>query len=476
MTAYFIGHPSRIRAGNRQRKPMKTSQFGLAIALFAGAGIALTACGGGGGGSTGRTPGVGPITVALHQRADNPSAARVARYLWESAHDDPDPERGHPTTLARFDAPPTVRLLSSATERERAMLRHAVGLINRHLPYAWHVKIGSDLPQAGGVPVTEQEIIDHLHDAVNRLPNGQIAVSFVGEPVPPSDRYAKGAAGLALLDFDHRYDQIQQRWERTGLRASGAWVARDQSSPEWKFRVVVHELLHALGLYAHPDADRFPKSVLAHTNETIESNLPDIDGTALRAAYTRLDNGAEPEDLSAESLGVWSTVSQNLIGTVPTRGGTVRFGVNYTNGFPVPWVEGPEPGTALASNRALAGTAAWDGKLYGAAQVDPSPRVIGGDARVTVNMGTLTGRADFTNLQTWSEAQARDGTAFGATPGVEWKTGQLGYTVSVNGNYLHSTGGDEGTVTGQFYGTAHQGVAGSVERTDLTAAFGARRQ
>lgn len=457
---------------------MKTSRTSFAAALLAGAAIALTACagGGGGGGSTSRTPDVvGPITVALHQRPDNPSAASVARYLWETAHDDPDPERGQPTTLARFDAPPTVRLLSGATERERAMLRHAVGLINRHLPYAWHVKIGSDLPQVGGTPATAEEASDHLDDAMASLPNGQIAVSFGGETIPRSDSYPGGIAGLARLDFEHRYDQIQQRWERTGLRASGAWVARNQR-PDWKFRVVVHELLHALGLYAHPDADRFPSSILAHTRETIESNLPHIDGTALRTAYTRFDNGAEPEDLSGESLGVWSTVSHNLIGIVPTRGGTVRFGVNYTNGFPVPWTEGPEPGAALAGNRALAGTAAWDGKLHGAALVDSSPRVIGGDARVTVNIGTLAGRADFTNLQTWSETEVRDGVAFGATPGVAWKTGHLGYTVSVNGNYLHSTGGDEGTVTGQFYGRRHECVAGSVERSDMTAAFGARRQ
>ena len=37
-----------------------------------------------------------------------------------------------------------------------------------------------------------------------------------------------------------------------------------------------------------------------------------------------------------------------------------------------------------------------------------------------------------------------------------------------------STGGDDGTLHGRFYGS-RQGVAGTVERADLTAAFGARR-
>ena len=53
--------------------------------------------------------------------------------------------------------------------------------------------------------------------------------------------------------------------------------------------------------------------------------------------------------------------------------------------------------------------------------------------------------------------------------------GALSYSITVGGNYLRSTGGNDGTVNGRFYGTSHQGLAGVVERDDLTAAFGARR-
>ncbi len=440
--------------------------------VVAGA-LVLTACGGGGGGGIGggghvaRPP--APIAAALRQKTDNPSAATVARYIQETAQGPVDPNS---FGLGRFDAPPTVRLLRGATARERAMLHHAVGMINRHLPYNWHVKVGSDLSQARTDAIVSaiRESTRETRQILSHVPDGEVAIYFTGEPLRAAD--GRIVLGLAALNFNSRYDPVQRRWERQSLRASGAWVARHvEAGEDWKFTVLLHEILHALGLYDHPDPDRFPTSILAATRRAVKS-LPDIDGTALRVAYTRLPNGAEPEDIDAGSLGEWATVSDELAGTMPTAGGTVRFGLNYTNGFVVPWTSGPAPGRGLADNRSLAGTATWNGKLYGATV---GRRGLGGDARVTVDMGTLAGRADFTNLQSWPEAQVRAGTAFAATPGVQWKTGSLGYTIAVYGNYLRSTGGDDGTITGQFYGRAHQGVAGSLERPDLTAVFGARR-
>ena len=44
-----------------------------------------------------------------------------------------------------------------------------------------------------------------------------------------------------------------------------------------------------------------------------------------------------------------------------------------------------------------------------------------------------------------------------------------------NGISVPWTGGDAGAVNGRFYGRSHEGVAGTLERSDLTAAFGASR-
>lgn len=51
----------------------------------------------------------------------------------------------------------------------------------------------------------------------------------------------------------------------------------------------------------------------------------------------------------------------------------------------------------------------------------------------------------------------------------------LDYSVAVRGNSFVGTGGDDGEVTGAFFGAGHQGMGGVVHRTDLTAAFGGKR-
>ncbi len=78
----------------------------------------------------------------------------------------------------------------------------------------------------------------------------------------------------------------------------------------------------------------------------------------------------------------------------------------------------------------------------------------------------MTGRADFTEIvvsrsehRTWSQ----------------WLDGDLGYTIAVRGNTFRETGGDAGRLTGIFTGGFHEGAAGTLERSDLTAAFGASR-
>ena len=58
---------------------------------------------------------------------------------------------------------------------------------------------------------------------------------------------------------------------------------------------------------------------------------------------------------------------------------------------------------------------------------------------------------------------------------MTWGDGDLAYRISVRGNTFRETGGDAGRVTGIFTGRSHEGAAGTLERSDLTAAFGATR-
>ena len=141
----------------------------------------------------------------------------------------------------------------------------------------------------------------------------------------------------------------------------------------------------------------------------------------------------------------------------------------WANGYAEPWAEGRNPATGLAANAGLSGSATWTGALLG---FTPDARTVAGDAVIAVKLTTLAGSAAFTGLESWAASQA-PGTA---GTGTMWGDGDLAYGIAVRGNTFRETGGDAGRLTGIFVGTRHEGAAGTLERTDLTAAFGAERE
>ena len=82
----------------------------------------------------------------------------------------------------------------------------------------------------------------------------------------------------------------------------------------------------------------------------------------------------------------------------------------------------------------------------------------------------MLGTAEFTGLEQWAAE-----TALGAPgTGAVWNDGDLRYTIKVRGNTFVQTGGDAGTVTGAFFGPAHEGMGGVLRRDDLSAGFGGK--
>lgn len=435
--------------------------------LFAGA-MALGSCGGGGGGGSATTGSqdqrppmsmVEAATVSLKQEESGPTAERVLDYLQVHASGGPWPNSfgeplQHPPGLARFESPPTLRIAEGTSSHQRALIHRVVALVNRELPYDLHVQTGEDAP-----PLT----------AIEDVPDGQIFVDIAPEsdwnhPVYHRLNPEGGITAVAQLDSVDEYDREQERWELKERRAAHIWVNADFRRPdEFWVHVGVHELLHVLGFAGHVDADQFSDSIISYDRTLKSKRVPEIDGAALRALYMRLKNGTEPEDLSLDSLGPWSHTTTMLAG----EQGEVTFGVNHRNEVSVPWTDGTEPPRSLAQS-GLRGTVAWEGDLLG---FTPALEAVAGDAEIRVDLATLTGNADFTELEEWPAGETpTDGT------GTQWYTGSLGYTITVSGNYIRNTGGDDGMLSGTFYGDRHEGVAGSVERQDLTAAFGARKQ
>ena len=429
--------------------------------------LLIFGCGGGGSGKNPQPP--PPATLGS---SNFPTAERVVEYLQIHASGGPwtgaGGEYGDRPGLVRFASPPTLHLAEGATGHERAITLYAVALINRALPYDWHLRIGPDVP-AGRAHQWQQ--------GLPYIPDSQIFIEW----------HRQSASGRAspAVGHQHRhavYDDQQGRWENKQLRASAVEMDSDffDGRPDYQaVSVMVHELLHGLGFRGHVPCASYSDSNMCDAWFRLDGSLPEIDAASLLALYLRLGEETEPEELSASSLspvcppnadclpssfGPWSEKTIHLSGELDD----VAFGVRHSNGVRMPWTLGNEPSSALEDNNSLSGTVTWNGGLLG---FTPGLKVVGGNAELSINLETMDGRADFTELQSWDA---------GATPGAlgtgsKWNTGSLGYTITVGANYLRSTGGDDGTVNGQFYGTDHEGVAGSLERADLTAAFGATR-
>ena len=252
------------------------------------------------------------------------------------------------------------------------------------------------------------------------------------------------------------------------LISADVLISKDYSSNGDRQAVILlaHELIHALGMSDSHVAPHFDsimevsRSIYATRQDNPQpmSLLYPVDREALRALYGgHLD--ADPG-----GFGPWASTSTH----VHANGEHAAFGVAMRNGYAEPWAHGYLPDSDLADNPALTGTATWTGALLG---FTPDAAPVAGDAALSVDLDTLDGRADFTNLESWATGQAPGETGSGMT----WHDGDLGYSIAVSGNTFKQTGGDDGILTGAFFGESHEGMGGTLERDDLTAAFGGKR-
>ena len=229
--------------------------------------------------------------------------------------------------------------------------------------------------------------------------------------------------------------------------------------------VIVHELLHALGIWGHVDSVEFPDSIMGGSGEYIPNPghiISRIDREVLQIMYM-----SQRTDLYND-WGEWSDTSFHLMGRSEDNG--VRFGVALFNGLPQPWVTGLAPDTFLKDNSRLYGTATWNGALLGFSGSSP----IAGGARLRVGLATLS---DPDNEQ---DLQFRDIYFINKwTEDDKWfPTRNIDYKVNVFSNTFWNVtddGYEQGLVVGQFLGAEHEHMGGTVKRTDMVAAFGGSR-
>ena len=383
-------------------------------------------------------------TVIRYGQLDfDPDREEVTAFLADAIEDLSD--------VKRYTKAPDVRITGPSTQKDRNRVIAAVRLVNASLPPQYKMTVGPSLPSSA---------YDYDYDITR---DNTIHIQFNHEDVA----IAPDAGGITF-NYPGNEDG-----EFEGNEVKSSFIEINKDAPVYmdftdrrNVILIAHELMHALGFFGgdHVDWARFA-SILEAYNTIYQdgqstppyghpfaqpmSLLYPVDRAAIRALYS-----LEPGD-SPYSLGPWSSVATHIHGNREHTG----FGVAYRNGYAEPWAYGYNPPFDLRQNTSLRGSVTWRGTLLG---FTPRVQAVAGDASVSVNMSSLTGRADFTGLEFW-----RTDTV--------WGDGDLTYSIAVRGNTFKQTGGDAGILTGIFVGQSHQGAAGTLERSDLTAAFGASR-
>lgn len=356
-------------------------------------------------------------------------------------------------TVRRYEGIPDVRVIGASSARERRLVADAVQLVNAALPLRSKMSLGVPLP---GFSLRSTVNVGGLYFVSDAERANTIHIEYL----PCADYYGCGDSGGTTWS----------NWRGNTVTSTYIQMSHDTGAyrnDRWHVILLAHEILHALGLYQHP-APTFDTIMAGRIFDT-ERGIPQplsllypIDREALQALYS-LNNGDSPT-----SFGPWSRTSTHLAGNGPHA----NFGVALRNGYAEPWAHGVMPSTTLSGNRALNGSVTWAGALLG---FTPLGYAVEGDAEIGVNLGTMAGRANFTNLDTWDSAAPPEPQVEGEAPASTWRDGDLSYTIAVRGNTFRETGGDAGRLTGIFTGRQHEGAAGTLERSDLTAAFGASR-
>ncbi len=427
----------------------------LIILLAAGV-VIVAGCGGGGGIRT--DTGGGAIVEPSQPTPPDPvatsrttiqgtSAVDLIDYLKDNASGGPWGPEGNTwqrwPQLPLWEGQPTVRVRTDAKPEYHRMIVKAVDIINDWLPVEHRMVMGAPTSLWTDDPAD--------------VPAGEIHVTFNSPHRGGQSRYNESGDR-------HRTDDVPRMVSNLVAINADFFVAEQFHEV---YGVLVHELVHAMGLPGHVYEGRHPTSLMPDgpyrggglPDEAGLPRLPRIDGEALMTAYAIYDDGETHHDISSASLGPWAQTIPALHGEVTTDGGTARFGVEYRTQWTRVWDEGPLPAIQLAAST-LAGSVTWTGKLVG---FTDAGMAVEGNAGITVDVIRMDGTAAFTDIM------AVD-TSWGPN---------LSTAITVNGNHFADAGSDSRMdLQGQFRGTGHEAATGVLKWEDaatgsLTGAFGA---
>ena len=327
------------------------------------------------------------------------------------------------------------------SERERAVVMRSVGIINRSLPPHQKLRVYHGTGRIGDAELRTGAWRDYLSD-------GHIWVGFSEKPVL-GDCGRVEAAGCGSL---HAPGTSFARTVTKGI----AHVYPDRvEHAEGQVDVMVHELLHALGIEGHPRDVHTSIMSYEHDDSGILDNLPLIDAAMLY------------------ELNGWGYWDQRTTWTWNTTISNVEFGARaYDNLHVIPYVDA---GSMLApDSRDLYGIAWYGGKFRGLR--GPNTRV-SADVDITLDFGTDSGYITFSDwaerTTSWQRTGAPD-IRYGLALGEHWFA-SLGSAGDFDGNGAPDVQGGLYSHWGYSEPTQPDAAGGTLERGSLVGGFGAER-
>ena len=435
----------------------------------------------------------GDFDIRYGRVEDAPGANEVGAYLH-------DLDLYGTVELDRFTEPPVVWPGGTLSKVEFDIVLRAVQVVNAALPTHWKLRVLSETPAS--VEVMQERgpyiTVDFISPAEWR------AFGF-----PPT-----GLAGIAIAALPH-YGHVYVG----EFSVDDAPNVRTQA-----IGIVVHELLHTLGVGHVNSGPGWESIMIGHGSERILqldearplSSLYLIDREALRVRYDRLNRGDVPAYKPRPlPLPKPQTTRGNFEVTYQNAGDAVYHvsvesqlvylasggGLSLFSGY---GHDGQHPSPPIADNATLEGSVTWRGILAGFSAPEGQERefssyfppgttyssawidhLVLGDAEFSINLDDLTGSAVFSNLETWDPGQPPGE----AGTGRKWGDGSLRIPIAVADNTISgeiehpfSRGITYTTINGSFLGPKHEVISGTLSKGasldnphDLMAAFGAVR-
>ena len=388
----------------------------------------LTACGGNGSSSPDPVNQAAPQEGVIawsraHNRGIGPDARRDYR---QAMYDHCAKEIGRANCSVSghgwfypWNQLPEVHVSSNSTQEELWAIRRTLGVLNRSLPEEYRL----------GYQTTSQAFSGLDRDNLLERAESLVPEGVIHAEIYPYDDPESG--GVAWTDGKRGY-------------ALGDRVNYDPSSPRGMRPLVhtmVHEFLHALGLIAHPQTIHTSIMSYRHHREGELDSVPLIDVAMLYDLYEWGSWGIEKKMVADHADGV-------------------RFGVDslHRGTVVIPWVDAGHVVSPRLDE--LSGRASYSGTLNGYASDEP----VHGVADLSIDFNRGTGEARFHRIIDWD--------------GNWWNRNGYRYDLGLYGHYFDSSSDARDRdgipdVVGAFYGFEAETAAGTLQRSDITAAFGA---